>query len=337
TGNCASWNNGNVVDAGGACTTGGGGGTVSAGLANQIAYYAGAGTTVGGLATCNNGVYLTSNSGVPSCGTTLPSAVQANITATGALASGSLASGFTPVTGALGGTGVNNGSNTITLAGANLALAGGYNVTLTASAATNATLPAGTVNLTSPILLATLTASTSASLTDINNCAPISTSTTGCFTNAYTRYLIDLENLVLSSPTGNGGCQIQVYNSGGTYQATGYIAQYNVDGTVAGATTTTYISCSPVGIGSGTNTLGAPGVSGWFIIYNPAAAAKAQMLVQTVYNVGTTGAPVTHTNTATGYWNTAQAIVGFRICPGTTAGTCAGTWATGVVKVYGLP
>jgi hypothetical protein len=67
--------NGNFVDAGGACTTGGGGGTVSAGTANQLAFYASSGTTVGGLATANNGVLVTSGAGVPSIGSTLPSAL----------------------------------------------------------------------------------------------------------------------------------------------------------------------------------------------------------------------------------------------------------------------
>lgn len=50
-GNCVSINaSGDFVDAGGACTVGGGGGTVSSGTVNQIAYYTGTGTTVGGSA-----------------------------------------------------------------------------------------------------------------------------------------------------------------------------------------------------------------------------------------------------------------------------------------------
>ena len=42
--------NKNFVDAGGPCTTGGGGGTVSAGTAGNVSYYASSGTTVTGLA-----------------------------------------------------------------------------------------------------------------------------------------------------------------------------------------------------------------------------------------------------------------------------------------------
>ena len=41
---------GNLVDAGGTCTTGGGGGTVSSGTAGQMTYYASTGTTVSGNA-----------------------------------------------------------------------------------------------------------------------------------------------------------------------------------------------------------------------------------------------------------------------------------------------
>jgi hypothetical protein len=63
---------------------GGGSGTVSAGLINQLAWYSANGTVVSGLATANNGVLGTSGAGVPSIVTTLPSAVQLNITQLGA-------------------------------------------------------------------------------------------------------------------------------------------------------------------------------------------------------------------------------------------------------------
>ena len=72
---------------------------------NQI-LYSSAANVIGGITTGNNGTLITSAGGVPSISSTLPSAVQGNITATGALASGSLAAGFTAVTVPLGGTGV---------------------------------------------------------------------------------------------------------------------------------------------------------------------------------------------------------------------------------------
>lgn len=75
-GHCVSIDSGgNLVDAGGVCTTGGGGGTVSSGLTNQLAYYNANGTVVVGLTTANSGVLVTSPSGVPSIGTTLPGGV----------------------------------------------------------------------------------------------------------------------------------------------------------------------------------------------------------------------------------------------------------------------
>lgn len=52
-----------------------GGGTVSAGLINELAWYAAAGTTVSGLTTANNGVLVTSAGGVPSISTTLPNSL----------------------------------------------------------------------------------------------------------------------------------------------------------------------------------------------------------------------------------------------------------------------
>lgn len=65
-----------------------GGGTVNSGTTNELAWYAANGTTLSGLATANNGVLLTSNSGVPSIGTTLPLAVQTNITELGTITVG---------------------------------------------------------------------------------------------------------------------------------------------------------------------------------------------------------------------------------------------------------
>jgi hypothetical protein len=70
---------------------------------NQLLWSNGANNVVG-LTTANSGVLITSAGGVPSISQTLPSAVQTNITAVGALAAGSLTTGFTPVPLAIGGT-----------------------------------------------------------------------------------------------------------------------------------------------------------------------------------------------------------------------------------------
>jgi hypothetical protein len=62
-GDCLQINaSGNIVDAGGACTTGGGGGTVASATIGQLAIYTGA-TTVSGLTKGNNQVAITNGSG----------------------------------------------------------------------------------------------------------------------------------------------------------------------------------------------------------------------------------------------------------------------------------
>jgi hypothetical protein len=72
-GNCVQWDaTGNTVDSGTGCGGGGGSGTVSAGLANQIATYAAAGNTISGLTIVNNSVPSYSGSGLLSNSTTLP-------------------------------------------------------------------------------------------------------------------------------------------------------------------------------------------------------------------------------------------------------------------------
>lgn len=82
-----------------------GSGTVNPGLINQVAYYAAAGSAVSGLATANNGVLVTSNSGVPSISSTLPSAVQLNITNLGTITTGVWNGSLIPL--AFGGTNAN--------------------------------------------------------------------------------------------------------------------------------------------------------------------------------------------------------------------------------------
>jgi hypothetical protein len=58
-------------------TVAGGGGTVTAGLINQLAYFAASGATVSGLPTANSGLLVTSGAGVPSIATAIPNGVTA--------------------------------------------------------------------------------------------------------------------------------------------------------------------------------------------------------------------------------------------------------------------
>jgi hypothetical protein len=56
-----------------------------------------------------------------------------------------------------------------------------------------------------------------------------------------------------------------------------------------------------------------------------------------IATTGTVAAPVMQGVLTTSMFNTAGAITGFRVCVGTNAGTCAGSIASGTIKVYGLP
>jgi hypothetical protein len=61
---------------------------VNSGTINQLAWYAASGAVVSGLATANNGALVTSAGGVPSISSTLPAAVQGNITTVGTVTTG---------------------------------------------------------------------------------------------------------------------------------------------------------------------------------------------------------------------------------------------------------
>jgi hypothetical protein len=126
-----------------------GSGTVSPGLANQIAYYASNGSTVSGLTSLASGVLITSGLGVPSISQTLPAAVQGNITALGTIATGVW--NGTVIGGQFGGTGVNNGTSTITIGG-NVTFSGAFTFAATLTGNTAVTFPtSGTLATTSQI------------------------------------------------------------------------------------------------------------------------------------------------------------------------------------------
>lgn len=100
--------------------------------------YASSANTMAALATGNNGVLTTSAGGVPSISSTLPTAVQGNITSTGTISSGTWNGGV--IVGTYGGTGVNNGSSTITVGG-NTTFSGAYTFTGTLTGNTSVTFP----------------------------------------------------------------------------------------------------------------------------------------------------------------------------------------------------
>lgn len=70
----------NVKSGGGSAS-----GTVNPGLINEIAYYAAEGDAVSGLATANNGLFVTSATGVPSIGNTIGASLNVSATTNGVL------------------------------------------------------------------------------------------------------------------------------------------------------------------------------------------------------------------------------------------------------------
>lgn len=146
---------------------------------NQI-LYSSAANTITGILTANNSVLTTSAGGVPSLSSSLPILVQANIVEVGVIAAGTWeADAVSPV---YGGTGVNNGSSTITLGG-NLTVAGAFASTFTMTGPTNVTFPtSGTLATTASFPTLPLSLSnggTAASLTANNGGIFYSTASAG--------------------------------------------------------------------------------------------------------------------------------------------------------------
>lgn len=129
-----------------------GGGSVNSGTINNLGFYAATGTTISPLATANNGTLITNGSGVPSISSTLPAAVQGNITSLGTIASGVWHGSIIPST--YGGTGVNNGSSTLTLGGS-LVTSGAGAVAITILGNTAVTMPTSGILATTADILST--------------------------------------------------------------------------------------------------------------------------------------------------------------------------------------
>ena len=171
----------------------------------------------------------------------------------------------------------------------------------------------GTCNITgAPVLLNTLTASSSATLSD-----------TTSLTAAYPAYEIVFEGLIPATASVTAEFQI---HSGGAFQTTGYIGQANIisSSTAYSFNPTTFIQLS----NSGAQAAAGPGVSGVLRIVNPSTVALHHIVGQTANNQGgSISVPVWFS----GYWNTSAVIDGFQFL------FSSGNIASGVIKVYGLP
>jgi hypothetical protein len=131
---------------------------------NQILYSSSA-NTIGGITTGNSGALITSAGGIPSISSTLPAAVQGNITSVGTISSGTWQGSV--IGGTYGGTGVNNGASTITIGG-NLTFSGAFTTTITVTAGTTVTLPTSGTLATTAQTIATVDQTSSSATLAVN-------------------------------------------------------------------------------------------------------------------------------------------------------------------------
>jgi hypothetical protein len=169
-----------------------------------------------------------------------------------------------------------------------------------------------------PVLLNTLTASSSANLQD-----------TTSFTNAYKKYRIELINLIPAT----AGKQLQLtVKEGGSFQTSGYNCchlQTN-NAAVAEGQSTTWLPLTEVDTFGPTNAT--PGLSGWVEFNDPSAAAKCQMVGDTGYYSHNNGGALKSARLICGgHFDTSGAVTGFQVA------FSSGNITSGLIKVYGIP
>lgn len=161
-------------------------------------------------------------------------------------------------------------------------------------------------------LLNTLTASSSATLSDTTN-----------ITSSYRDYMIEYENLI---PATNAvTANLQVY-SGGSFQTTGYVSSimYSSATTNAASGQTTAIFLSaPSGV---SNVTANGGASGFVQFYNPSATSVPKNIFGNGMEII---ASTAYPHTTAGIWNNTAAISGFQIL------MSSGNITSGVVRLYG--
>lgn len=168
-------------------------------------------------------------------------------------------------------------------------------------------------------LLNTLTASSSATLSDTSN-----------ITNTYNAYEIVLTNLV---PATNAvTLELQVH-SGGAFKNSGYVQnqlRWTGTSTASSVTATTFLPLSNDGAADVPNvaTVATTGVSGTIRVYSPSGVTvPTRWTGQLAYiNTGSASFGVM----LNGFWNTAGAVDGFQVL------FSSGNIASGTIKIYGI-
>ena len=166
-----------------------------------------------------------------------------------------------------------------------------------------------------PVLLNTLTASNSSSLSDLVS-----------FTSTYQVYELQFINCI---PAAASTAEIQVH-SAGSFQTTGYLSSWVCSSATANtagvATTTVYVPLSAVSAVSAT--VGG-GVSGTVRVFNPSGTAAPKAWRASTYYCASASLGVVFDGA--GCWNSTGAIDGFQFL------FSAGNITSGLIKIYGLP
>lgn len=161
------------------------------------------------------------------------------------------------------------------------------------------------------VLLNTLTASSSISLSD-----------TTSFTGTYTSYQIVFSGILPN--IGATSCLVRVH-SGGTFQATSYLSTYGGNaggGAFFGNSSTVSVPCSDL---ASTSTSGG-GISGTIVLYNPSTSALHNLMGDFTYFNGTSITRIV----SGGYWNSVAVVDGIQIS------FTAGGVQLGTIKIYGV-
>lgn len=168
------------------------------------------------------------------------------------------------------------------------------------------------------VLLATLTAANSASLSD--------TTTFTTYGSLFDDFEIVIENLIPSTDQVHLICEV---SSGGAFKTSGYLANMGVSASTAFASVAQTTSFFLSGNNTVHNTAAAGGLSGTYRLYKPVQTASPKFFLgQSAWEAGNTAVQVT--GQTSGKWDSTAALDGIR------AKAASGNLLSGVMKIYGL-